>query len=559
MVAQQQQQPAGAAAVMAPGRVLAGGKYTIEEVLGAGSNAVAYRARRPDGSEVALKSLSLRSLRDWKQLELFEREARTLESLSHPGIPRYVDYFEEDDPSDRAFVLVQEVVNGKSLADMLRSGQRATEQEVVRIAGEMLGVLEYLSSLKPPVIHRDVKPDNIILEGGAWGGRVYLVDFGGVQAVANAGELSGIGSTIVGTFGYMAPEQFRGAAEPASDLYGLGATLLYLLSGQPPGSFPQERMRINWRAGLGASAARALEAGCPGLAGVLDGLLEPLAEDRLTAAEARLLLAGKPLDRAGRASSGFARKRAAQRAPMPPPASIQEAYMQQVMGNAMRPPAPVSKPAGTRVELERTRTRLDIVIPPRGFTADTAFTGVFAVAWNAFVAFWTVGALASGGLLFALFSAPFWFAGAQLAKGALGGALTRERFAVGPNKWRLGQQLAVFGQDGKSADFLDGQNERVQEGSTRDLSGARVVTTAFINGVPQTSIEVLAGVNRYRFGEGLEMVEQQWLVQEINDQIADLQGRDLDLSALPPPDMPQVVNDSDRRDNDDDDDRWRSR
>ena len=65
------------------------------------------QARRPDGSEVALKALSLRSLRDWKQLELFEREAKTLESLSHPGIPRYVDYFEEDDPNDRAFVLVQ--------------------------------------------------------------------------------------------------------------------------------------------------------------------------------------------------------------------------------------------------------------------------------------------------------------------------------------------------------------------------------------------------------------------------------------------------------------------
>ncbi len=62
---------------------------------------------------------------------------------------------------------------------------------------------------------------------------------------------------------------------------------------------------------------------------------------------------------------------------------------------------------------------------------DVAFTGSFALAWNAFVAVWTVSALASGGLLFALFSAPFWLAGAQLAKGALGGALMRERFAVG--------------------------------------------------------------------------------------------------------------------------------
>ncbi len=65
------------------------------------------KARRPDGSEVALKALSLRSLRDWKQLELFQREGSTLAGLTHPAIPRYVDYFEEDDPRDRVFVLVQ--------------------------------------------------------------------------------------------------------------------------------------------------------------------------------------------------------------------------------------------------------------------------------------------------------------------------------------------------------------------------------------------------------------------------------------------------------------------
>lgn len=77
---------------------------------------------------------------------------------------------------------------------------------------------------------RDIKPDNIVLEGGVTGGRVFLVDFGGVQAVA-AGESFALGSTVIGTYGYMAPEQFRGAAQPASDLYGLGGTLLYLLSG----------------------------------------------------------------------------------------------------------------------------------------------------------------------------------------------------------------------------------------------------------------------------------------------------------------------------------------
>lgn len=77
---------------------------------------------------------------------------------------------------------------------------------------------------------RDVKAENIVLEGGRAGGRVYLVDFGGVQAAA-AGDALQTASTIIGTYGYMAPEQFRGQATPASDLYGLGGTLLFALSG----------------------------------------------------------------------------------------------------------------------------------------------------------------------------------------------------------------------------------------------------------------------------------------------------------------------------------------
>ena len=79
-------------------------------------------------------------------------------------------------------------------------------------------------------MRRDVKAENIVLEGGAAGGRVYLVDFGSVQAAA-AGDALQTGSTIIGTYGYMAPEQFRGQATAASDLYGLGGTLLFLLTG----------------------------------------------------------------------------------------------------------------------------------------------------------------------------------------------------------------------------------------------------------------------------------------------------------------------------------------
>lgn len=93
---------------------------------------------------------------------------------------------------------------------------------------------------------------------------------------------------------------------------------------------------------------------------------------------------------------------------------------------------------------------------------DTAVTGSFALAWNAFVAFWTIGAFASGGLLFALFSAPFWFAGVQLARTALGGALLRERLALGGRRWRLGQQLAVLNAGSGEAGFEEGKGGKVR-------------------------------------------------------------------------------------------------
>ncbi|MEW5312551.1 MAG: hypothetical protein WDW38_004178 [Sanguina aurantia] len=408
---------------LAPGQVLgAQGQYTILGVLGSGSNAITYKAVTAAGLEVAIKALTLRGLKDWKQLDLFQREAQVLASLSHPSIPTYIDYFEQDLGSDMAFYIVQEVARGKSLAEMVSGGKRASESEVMRIAVELLQVLQYLAGLRPAVTHRDVKPENIILEGGSWSGRVYLVDFGGVQGIAAAGGSSGMGSTIVGTFGYMAPEQFRGAAQPASDLYALGATLLYVLSGRNPFEFPQERMQLSWRPSFPPPT--------PLWGTLLDGLLEPVAEDRLTAQEALDVLQGK-----ARVTTQATRSRARRESELDPPArSAREARgvlaRQDALGRS-GVAFQLSRPAGSRVVLERTAGRLDINIPPKGMGADTLFTASFALAWNAFVAFWTFGALASGGILFALFSAPFWLAGVQLGRTALGGVLIQERLAIG--------------------------------------------------------------------------------------------------------------------------------
>jgi hypothetical protein len=200
----------------------------------------------------------------------------------------------------------------------------------------------------------------------------------------------------------------------------------------------------------------------------------------------------------------------------------------------------VRKPAGTRVVLDRSAARLDIDIPPEGLSGSSLGTGLFAVAWNAFVAFWTFSALASGGVLFALFSAPFWFAGVQLAGQAFGGALMHERFAIGRSKFRLSQELARF-KDG-AARFL-GQGGRTAEGAADDITGARVVTTVVVNGVPRTAVELVAGVNKYRFGEGLETVEQEWIASEINAFVEARSGaapRPADMGA---PEAPNVLYD----------------
>ena len=131
----------------------------------------------------------------------------------------------------------------QSLVD---GGWRPTETEIVRVAEQLLEVLSYLSSLRPPVLHRDVKPGNVLLDRAT--GALSLVDFGATAeaamtaAVAEEG-LGTLGSTVVGTFGYAAPEQMMGGATAVSDLYSAGATLLFLLSGRAPSTMPSARLK----------------------------------------------------------------------------------------------------------------------------------------------------------------------------------------------------------------------------------------------------------------------------------------------------------------------------
>ena len=171
-----------------------------------------------------------------EDLKLFESEAQILKVLEHPGIPDYLDYFECPYAGGKAFALVQSYIPGRSLAEYLQWKRRFTEKDIKKIAKSLLEILVYLHKRLPSVIHRDIKPSNII-----WADRAYLIDFGCAQTLHNTNDNI---IPIVGTCGYISPEQLNGAATTASDLYSLGATLITLSTGIQPTKLPRENMQI---------------------------------------------------------------------------------------------------------------------------------------------------------------------------------------------------------------------------------------------------------------------------------------------------------------------------
>jgi serine/threonine protein kinase len=176
---------------------------------------------------VVIKVLNFNADFKWDNLKLFEREASTLQNLHHPAIPQYLNYFD----LDYGFALVQTYIDAPSLETVIQSGRKFSEVEVIELADRILSILTYLHQQLPPVIHRDIKPSNILLgnRSGNSIGDVYLVDFGSVGGTI----------TIVGSAGYIPLEQFSGQTRTVSDLYSLGMTIIYLLTGIHPTELTQ--------------------------------------------------------------------------------------------------------------------------------------------------------------------------------------------------------------------------------------------------------------------------------------------------------------------------------
>ncbi|HBB35611.1 MAG TPA: serine/threonine protein kinase [Cyanobacteria bacterium UBA9273] len=173
----------------------------------------------------------------WSDYEAIEREIQVLRGLNHPGIPRYLGSFQ----TARGFCLVQEYKKAPSLAQP----RSFDPDQIKQIAVSLLNILIYLQNRIPPISHRDIKPENILVDDCM---KVYLVDFG----LARIGDSEmAMSSVAKGTIGFMAPEQlFNRQISEASDLYGLGATLICLLTGTPSMEISQlidDDYRINFK------------------------------------------------------------------------------------------------------------------------------------------------------------------------------------------------------------------------------------------------------------------------------------------------------------------------
>ncbi len=227
----------------------------------------------PDPADlVAIKQFQFASTSDagWAGYEAYQREIQVLQGLNHPGIPRYLDSFE----SPRGFCMVQEYKSAESLA------QQHTWQpiQVKEIAIALLSILVYLQNRLPAVIHRDIKPENILVDEFM---NVYLVDFG--FAHLGEGEVA-VSSIVKGTLGFMPPEQlFNRELTPASDLYGVGATLICLLTGTKSleiGELIDPSYRIHFRKRLPKISLAWIQ--------WLEKMVEPKPKDRYPNAETAL-------------------------------------------------------------------------------------------------------------------------------------------------------------------------------------------------------------------------------------------------------------------------------
>ena len=458
---------------------------------------------------VVVKLLSFKDDFEWDDLKLFEREAQTLKKLSHPSIPGYIDYFEVETPM-KGFALAQTYIPTQTLEQYIKSGRVFTVSEVKQIATKLLNILVYLHSMNPPVIHRDIKPSNILLADRTRNhvGDVYLIDFGSVQ---NAVVKEFGTRTVVGTYGYMPLEQFGDRTVPASDIYSLGATLIYLVTGSHPADLPVRDGRIQFEdlTSLSVEFTQWLRA-----------TTEPTLETRIkSASEALAFLQQIKLN-----TNPFA-----------------NSFSQIIKGdwywdgknwipkdrhllinkfqNKYKPLSlKLTKPSGSKVNLAKNKDNLEILIPPIGFNPSLIFLGLFATAWNSLTIIWTVGAFSSSAfpinLLLFVLSLPFWGSGLFLTYSFIFSLFGKVRLCLSKERITKFYEILGFG------------FQRPGSSDQKDINKLTYIPRHFVKNSDGEKTEVFAqlvistGVRKYKLQDGGAIAsesELEWLASELSD------------------------------------------
>jgi tRNA A-37 threonylcarbamoyl transferase component Bud32 len=248
----------GGAARLQVGQLLDGGAHRIVRPLGKGGMGAVWLVAQTKAFDrlAVLKEVveyydPANSQEREKALERFEAEARTLGDLKHPGIPDLYAYFSEQGHN----YLVMEYIEGPDLRKWLTREDEASGQpvpakllpteEVLGYTIQICQVLEYLARRQPPVVHNDIKPGNLIVEGNSR--RAVLVDFGTAQTryLRASGQPDQKKDSVYGTVGYAAPELYRGHSEPRSDVYSLAATTYHLLTDDDPRDHPSQYPQLD--------------------------------------------------------------------------------------------------------------------------------------------------------------------------------------------------------------------------------------------------------------------------------------------------------------------------
>lgn len=226
-------------------------RYRLGTTLGSGGYSAVYRGwdTQSGGRSVAIKQITLQGLGTEETIEAtntYNREVNALSALNHPQVPRLYDHFSDADH----WYLVLEYIEGQTLESYLEARAAQTKpfqiEEILGAGLQLCVVLNYLHSRHPPLIFRDLKPDNIMRTPS---GKLYLIDFG-IARHYTPGQSRDTQS--LGSPGYAAPEQYgRAQTDARTDLYGLGALLHQLLTGRDPSETPRNLppLRLSGQAG----------------------------------------------------------------------------------------------------------------------------------------------------------------------------------------------------------------------------------------------------------------------------------------------------------------------